>query len=513
MSLCRLDRPSGRFRFRPFVESLEERCLLDAAPPFSLLPVIPQVDAVMKAHLRAVLAEGARQGNQPNVFSKVGDSITASLAYLAELGNPKYDPTNPAVAGSHVNLAPTINYFRAQPVDGSGANSFDHLSRAAQLGWTTTNILSPAPDQSPLAAELGQTRPAIALVMIGTNDVYYDTPVSFRAGLGAIADMLLARGVIPVLSTLPDNYYYYAGLDTRLAEYNQIIADVAAERDVPLWNYWRALQTLPNHGISADRVHPNASPLGSGNFTDFSLAFGFNVRNLTAVEVLEELRRVVLNDGRADTRDPALVAEARSFVGGLFQALFGRPPDAGGADFWAEQVENGRARAQVVHALWQAPEHRARQVDGYYQTLLHRTADAGGETYWVGLFLAGATEEQIQEDILTSPEYLAAHNGAAALVTGLYHDVLGRDADGAGEAGWQSALGNGLRPQAVVAAFVNSEEVGTQLVQTWYTSFLRRPADPGSTHYWIGLGQGNGWQETVGEALLASEEFWQAQNG
>ncbi len=36
-------------------------------------------------------------------------------------------------------------------------------------------------------------------------------------------------------------------------EINQGIAEVAAEFDLPLWNFWWTIQYLPQHGIDEDR--------------------------------------------------------------------------------------------------------------------------------------------------------------------------------------------------------------------------------------------------------------------
>ena len=47
------------------------------------------------------------------------------------------------------------------------------------------------------------------------------------------------------------------------AEYNQIIANVAGNLDVPLWNLYVGLDPLPNEGIGPDGVHLNASPNGA----------------------------------------------------------------------------------------------------------------------------------------------------------------------------------------------------------------------------------------------------------
>src|SRR5262249_28485970 len=117
-------------RFRPRVETLEGRCL-PSAGPFTSQPVVPVIDVVTQAHLQAILASGQQQGNRADVFAKVGDSNTAWDLFLDPLGEPAYNPADPALVGANAGLAPTIDFFRAQPVDGTGANSFDRVSLSA----------------------------------------------------------------------------------------------------------------------------------------------------------------------------------------------------------------------------------------------------------------------------------------------------------------------------------------------------------------------------------------------
>src|SRR5204862_5347209 len=141
------------------------------------------------------------------------------------------------------DLASTIFYFRQQPVDAAGANSFTRTSFAAQGGWGTADLLNPL--TSPLAVELALIKPAIALIQIGTRDVGIPSDLgSFRSRLTAIVDATIANGTIPVLSTIPD-ILVGGGPYGPVASFNQVIADVAANLDVPLWNYWAAMQSLP----------------------------------------------------------------------------------------------------------------------------------------------------------------------------------------------------------------------------------------------------------------------------
>jgi len=311
--------PRCRFSFRPQVELLEERCVLSGGS-FLFEPVIPTIDAGMKANLQAILAHGLQLGNRPDVFAKIGDSITASPNFLFALGNPAYDPGNPFFSGAFTNIASTVNYFRAQTVDASGANSFNRVSLAGVNGWSPFQELDPArdldaahapfalPGETPLATELRITKPGIALIMLGTNDLGAGENLAlFQAELTAVVQTVIADGVIPVLSTIPDNLLFGAGAEQHVFLNNQIISDVAASLNVPLWNYWLALQPLPEKGLGPDGGHPSAYPFGTEFFTASGLQFGYNVRNLTAVGVLMKITQVVYDNGPADVLAPAAV--------------------------------------------------------------------------------------------------------------------------------------------------------------------------------------------------------------
>jgi hypothetical protein len=84
--------------------------------------------------------------------------------------------------------------------------------------------------------------------------------------------------------------------DALVLQFNAALHTFVASNHIPLIEYWSAMQPLPNHGVSTDGIHPNifigpdASSDG-GYFTAPALQFGYNVRNLTAVQAIDYLRR------------------------------------------------------------------------------------------------------------------------------------------------------------------------------------------------------------------------------
>ncbi len=270
-----------------------------AAPAASGPPPAPNPNGYntlsgLTAHARQIFAQGQQLGNRPNVFSKVGDSITVASVFLGPLGNGQYN------LHDYGALQPVIDYFTAQAAR-AGANSFDNTSLAAKVGWRAWAVLTPGSAdpafclaaETPLACEYRLVKPSVALIMLGTNDVVSTPDDQFEADLRQVIEFTLAKGIVPVLSTIPS--LFRTGLEGRAEQLNAIITRLAREYDIPLWDYWSALQGLPNSGLGHDGVHPTWAPAGhAADFTPEYLQYGMVVRNLTALYVLDALWRQVL---------------------------------------------------------------------------------------------------------------------------------------------------------------------------------------------------------------------------
>lgn len=233
------------------------------------LPVIPEISQ----NVIQIYQHGLELGNHPNAFSKVGDCGSTPSWFLGDFdrGVRFYN------LGKYTHLQKVIDYYHG---------SFDRTSLAALAGYNTSSVLTPlwsdknycGMDESPLECEYRIQRPAIALITLGANDVFHMD--SFETQMRKIIEISIQHGIIPVLATKPDN----AEGDHRI---NQIIAALAKEYDIPLWNYWLAVQTLPNHGLQEDGVHITFAPNDFSN--PLNLEAGWPIRNLTALQVLDAL--------------------------------------------------------------------------------------------------------------------------------------------------------------------------------------------------------------------------------
>jgi uncharacterized protein YraI len=259
-------------------------------PPGGYNHPLPYLSGISD-HARQIYLSGLASGNQANVFSKVGDSITVAPTFLVPFGYGQFNLRDDGY------LADVVDHYASGWA--RNGNSFNNSSLATKGGWSSFSVLSPSladhsvchASEPPLWCEYRLSRPSVALIMFGTNDVMDTSSGAYRANLQRIVGDTINFSIVPVLSTIPA--FHRTGYDGRVAELNGIIADVAHQYDIPLWDYWSAMAGLPNEGLGPDGIHPSAAP-DSADFTPDSLQFGYTVRNLTALEALDALWRLEL---------------------------------------------------------------------------------------------------------------------------------------------------------------------------------------------------------------------------
>jgi hypothetical protein len=168
--------------------------------------------------------------------------------------------------------------------------SYGRTSLAARSGFNTSSLFVSLwadrsqceSNETPLACELRVHQPAIAFITLGTNDVWH--PDEFEPQMIKIIEYTLENGVIPVLSTKADN----TEGDHQI---NATIARLAGEYDLPMWNFWLAVQDLPNQGLQEDGSHLT---WGRNFFDDPQvMEKAWPVRNLNALQILDAIRQKI----------------------------------------------------------------------------------------------------------------------------------------------------------------------------------------------------------------------------
>lgn len=239
--------------------------------------------------VRAIYQHGQRLGNRHDVFSKIGDSITVSTNFLAPIGENRYH------VGDFSYLQHVIDHFSGAEL--RTGNSFNNVSLAATVGWSANAALDPAKadrtyclaGESPVACEYRINRPSVALIFFGTNDAGFRSPEEFGADMERIISLSEDMGVIPVVSTVPQRW----GLESKINALNIVIRSTAEAHQIPVWDYGAMMAALPNGGLSSDGIHPSIGPGGAVDFRPDNLRYGYVMRNLTALQMLDRVLQYI----------------------------------------------------------------------------------------------------------------------------------------------------------------------------------------------------------------------------
>jgi len=230
-------------------------------------PVVP----VPSARAQAIYQRGLELGNDPAHFSKIGDCQSIREVLMGMFDRPGFYE----LTAEHAYLDETIRAF---------AGSFNRDGQGVQGGYNAASLLSPLwanpeacqPGENPLACEYRSYRPSIVIISL---EVWWDgrTPERYEQYMRRIIEFLIERGSLPVLSTKADNVEGDHAI-------NLATAKLAYEYDLPLWNWWRAAQDLPNGGLDPSR--PDGFHLDESAWT---------ARSFTALETLDAVWRGVNN--------------------------------------------------------------------------------------------------------------------------------------------------------------------------------------------------------------------------
>ena len=250
----------------------------------------PQVASVGGGGARQIYLRGQQMGNRRNVFSTVGDSLTDTANFLRHIAYG-YNLRD------YGYLLPTLQFFNSDTGQG---NAYNRRAISSNAGWSSFSVLdvnnSPSiceAGELPIQCEYRLVKPAISLIMIGTNDAPAFSPEQYRANLLQMIEISSQNGVIPVLSTLPPR----AEFNTKIIAYNNVIRQLASSYDVPLWDLYNAVAPLPNSGYASDGVHlssPPGAPATTMDFTAENLQYGTTMRNLTALQTLKAVLENVM---------------------------------------------------------------------------------------------------------------------------------------------------------------------------------------------------------------------------
>lgn len=236
-------------------------------------PVIPNISQ----RAIEIYQRGIEMGNDPHSFSKIGDCQNISTYFLAPFENP-----NEHNLGEYTELQNVIDWYY-------GSYSRDSLAVAG--GLNVARVLSPfhadvdkcEPNENSLSCEVRVNNPSVAIVSLEEN-WGGRSQEEYEAYLRTTLEYLIDEGVVPILVTKADNLEGDHAI-------NISIVKLAAEYQIPLWNFWAAVQPLPNHGLEKDDFHLTLA----GPYFDSEphMRNAWPWRNLTALQSLNAVLEAV----------------------------------------------------------------------------------------------------------------------------------------------------------------------------------------------------------------------------
>lgn len=228
--------------------------------------------------MQEIYTSGLALGNNPQAFSKVGDCQSTLPLFLADFDKERY------ALGEYAYLQPAVDYF---------AGSFSRTSRAVKNSLTATAVMATlwndwkdcGASETPLECEYRIHQPSFAIISLGTNDANGLVPI--ENALRRVIEITIEHGIVPILATKADN----AEGDQSI---NEAIARLAYEYEIPLWNFWLAVQPLPQHGLRSPEHLTYGEYVLPADFSHGdNMQYAFNVRNLTALQTLDVVWRAV----------------------------------------------------------------------------------------------------------------------------------------------------------------------------------------------------------------------------
>jgi len=266
-------------------------------------PIVPELGGFDdQTTLRQIYELGLTFGNQPTVFGTAGDGTMRITGYIS----PFSDSANYVLDDSTLDLQDIIDWYNITEVN--GIDSFNRVSVAVSDNWRAQDLIDPAQadanfctaGETPLACEIRLIRPSVMVIGVGYFDVLQLTDAEvFRTSLQSIIDISTQNGVIPVFSTIPPRLVGDVSVE-QIYAYNEIIVEVAAENDLPVFNLWRSYDELPNSGLSGDLFSPSVSPGGVGDLSAAAISeYGLNAANANLLYTLANIRVLIFPDATA----------------------------------------------------------------------------------------------------------------------------------------------------------------------------------------------------------------------
>ena len=232
-------------------------------------------------------------------------------------------------------------------------------------------------------------------------------------------------------------------------------------------------------------------------------------------------------------------AKIRALVTRIYNLALKRTPDAGGIDYWTNELASGNMTgAEVAGGFFFSDEMKLKNLseeeflDICYTVMMDREGDASGKSYWLKTMEDGFGKEGVFNDFCHSEEFGLICNsygitagsypvtgrsrnmGLSGFMSRLYTKALGRPYDESGMNYWCEEITKGTYTlmQVSTEQFFHSKEFeqkglsDEEYVKVLYRTFFDREYDQTGMDYWLGqLAAGKDRDFILNEFALSKE--------
>jgi PKD repeat protein len=245
-------------------------------------PIQPNIDALASRLGNINIGE-----RSTDVLTVIGDNSFKD-GFLRPFGRGNYE-----IGGQFEYLVPHVDAYRA--------------GGSLEADWLIDNDLNVAKllefpqdcnNETRIVCELNRSGASIAIFTVGLKDAQDSTDLElFRTSYAEVLQQTIDTGVIPVVLTI----YPRPDFRDQILAINEVIIQVAEEKEIPVVNVWRMFNEIDANGgtsINPDNNAPTEAPNGPGVIRqDPIMLYGENARNYHILNVLSEIRRQVFGIG------------------------------------------------------------------------------------------------------------------------------------------------------------------------------------------------------------------------
>jgi hypothetical protein len=222
------------------------------APPPTPAPGQPEAPNELPAwiprltpRMRELYRLAGLRGRNLRAFGIAGDCNSESYLYSDLIGNGWY-----GYEDNQYLHTTWLHYGR----------SMRRPMLAVNGGHNSASVMDPLfadpawckPGESPFACELRVANVSVVFILLGTGDQF--TWQNFEANYRALIEYSIANNVLPVVLTKADSLESEEG-GAEQGYINNVIRRLAAEYEVPLFDFQQAVQNLPNGGLLDEPGH------------------------------------------------------------------------------------------------------------------------------------------------------------------------------------------------------------------------------------------------------------------